>query len=78
MDLKTRLGITKVILRLLSRQPTSRVELTRHAIRHGGSYASFNAIFSFLRVEGYVEKCGSELRAPYRITEKGLKMLEAL
>jgi hypothetical protein len=40
--------------------------------------ASFNAIFCFLLAEGYVEKSGLELRAPYRITEKGSRMLEAL
>ena len=78
MDLKTRLRITKAVLRLLSRQPAPRVELTKQAIRQGGSYASFNAIFCFLLAEGYVEKSGPEHRAPYRITEKGLKMLEAL
>ena len=77
-ELKDRLNITKAILRSLSRQPTSRTELTKQAIRVGGSYASFNAIFCFLLAEGYIEKSGTELRAPYRITEKGSRMLEAL
>jgi predicted transcriptional regulator len=31
-----------------------------------------------LITEGYVEKSGVERRAPYRITEKGLKLLEGL
>ena len=77
-DLKDRLNITKAILRSLSRQPTSRVELSKQAIRAGGSYASFTAIFCFLQTEGYIEKSGVELRAPYRITEKGSRRLEAL
>ena len=77
-DLKERLTITKAILRFLSWQPASRSELTHFAIKHGGSYASFNAILCFMVSTGYVEKSGLEHRSPYRITEKGLKMLEAL
>ncbi len=77
-NLTDRLRITKAILRFLSWQPASRSELTHFAIKHGGSYASFNALLDFAVTSGYVEKSGPEHRAPYRITEKGLKMLEAL
>ena len=69
--------IARVVLRELSRQPLSRSELTRRTIQRGGSYASFNSIFSYLITEGYVEKSGAERRAPYRITERGMKLLEA-
>lgn len=76
-ELRERLRIARCVLRELSRQNLSRCELTRRAIQRGGSYASFNSIFAYLIAEGYVEKGGVELRAPYRITDRGLRLLEA-
>ena len=77
-ELRERLRIARVVLRELSRQNLSRSGLTRRAIQRGAGYASFNSIFSYLISEGYVEKSGIEQRAPYRITERGIKLLEAV
>ena len=78
-DLRERLRIARCVLRELSRQPlASRSELTRRTIQRGGTYHSFNGIFVFLVAEGYVEKSGVELQAPYRITDRGIRLLEAL
>ena len=78
-ELRARLRIAWCVLRELSRQPLlSRSELTRRAILRGGSYASFNSIFVFLVSEGYVEKNGAEMQAPYRITDRGKRLLEGL
>jgi DNA-binding PadR family transcriptional regulator len=77
-DLFERLRLARCVLRELSRQPLQRSELTRRAIQRGGSYASFNSILSYLVESGYVEKSGAEHRAPYRVTERGLKFLEVM
>ncbi len=64
-----------VILREVSREPMSRSTLREHVISKGVRYATFEAILDFLARDGNVEKSGPQHRAPYRITEKGLKFL---
>ncbi len=77
-ELVERLRIARVVLRELSRQPLKRSELTRRAIIRGSTYASFNFTFTYLVREGYVEKSGAEKQAPFRLTDRGLKFLEAM
>jgi hypothetical protein len=75
-DLKTRLGFARVVLRELSREPLSRTNLEKRSRSRGEmSYACFWGIFRFLVEDGDVEKCGSEHRAPFRLTERGKAFL---
>jgi predicted transcriptional regulator len=66
------------VLRILSRCPRSRRFLEVEFNRKFKSPAAFESTFLFLVREGGVVKSGAEHRAPYCITEKGRKMLEAL
>jgi predicted transcriptional regulator len=75
-DFKERLRFAQIILRKLNRMPTSRSNLERAT--YPSSRARFDNMFEFLSKEGYITKTGDEHRAPYSITEKGKKMLEAL
>ncbi len=50
----------------------------KRAVARGASYCSFNFVFAYLMSEGFVEKTGIELHAPFRITERGLRLLEAM
>lgn len=77
-NLEERLRYAKVVLREVSREPCSRTFLAKRFIQASGSPASFESIFSFLRVNGYVEKVSAAHRAPYRITERGRRFLEGL
>lgn len=67
-----------LILRVLSRSPRPRRFLELDFVRKFESPAAFESTFLFLVRDGRVEKGGSEHRAPYRITERGQKMLEGL
>ena len=75
-DFKERLQFAQTILMKLNRLPKSRSDLERAA--YPSSRARFDDMFEFLTNEGYIKKSGSKYRAPYCITEKGRKMLEAL
>jgi DNA-binding PadR family transcriptional regulator len=77
-SLLERLRFAGVVLRELSREPLSRTYLEKRATRRFGTHASFEGIFKFLVKSGFVQKSGSEHRAPYRITDKGRKLLEVL
>ncbi len=78
MRFHERLRVVRVVLRELSRQPQRRGELMKRAVTRGASYCSFNFVFAYLLSEGFVEKTGLELHAPFRITERGLRFLEAM
>jgi DNA-binding PadR family transcriptional regulator len=77
-SLLERLRFASVVLRELSRQPLSRTNIEKRATRRLGTHASFEGIFKFLVKSGFVQKSGSEHRAPYCITDKGRKLLEVL
>jgi hypothetical protein len=71
----------RVILDELSVGPVGRIELLRRFVKvskAAGSPGKFDAVFPFLVFSGYVVKSGVEKRAPYILTPKGRKMLEAL
>ncbi|MEM3626448.1 MAG: hypothetical protein QXZ25_00270 [Candidatus Bathyarchaeia archaeon] len=76
--LHERLNLAKNVLRELSRQPLCRTELEKRTVRKMGTHATFEGIFRYLVRNGYIQKSGQEHRAPYVITEKGLRLLEGL
>jgi DNA-binding PadR family transcriptional regulator len=76
--LKDRMNLAKTVLKELERQQLCRTELENRTVRKKGTHATFEGIFRFLVQNGYVEKSGQKHRAPYVLTEKGAKFLEAL
>jgi len=76
--LRRRLNLAKIVLHELDKAPTSRTQLEKRATRKYGTHASFESIFHFLKESGYLEKTAERHRAPYRITEKGKRLLEGL
>jgi len=76
--LNERLGLAKTVLKELSRQPLCRTELEKRTVRKFGTHATFEGIFRYLVQNGYMQKSEQKHRAPYVITEKGLKLLEGL
>ncbi|MEM3731718.1 MAG: hypothetical protein QW667_07310 [Candidatus Bathyarchaeia archaeon] len=77
-NLGKRLKLAKIVLSELNRQPLCRTELEKRTIKKFGTHAAFEGIFRFLIQNGYVQKSSPEHRAPYMLTEKGLKFLEGL
>ncbi|HVO37045.1 MAG TPA: hypothetical protein VMT01_02620 [Candidatus Acidoferrum sp.] len=73
-----RLQLARIVLHELHRQSLGRTELERRTVRKCGTHATFEGIFAYLVGNGYVQKSCQEHRAPYLITEKGLKLLEGL
>jgi predicted transcriptional regulator len=76
--LKDRMNLAKIVLKELEKQQLSRTELEKRTVKKAGTHATFEGIFRFLVQNGYMEKSRQEHRAPYVITEKGAKFLEAL
>jgi len=73
-----RLHLAKTVLNELSKQPLCRTELEKRTVKKLGTHATFEGIFRYLVQNGYVKKSEQKHRAPYVITEKGLKLLEGL
>lgn len=67
-----------LVLRELSRRPLSRIELQTRFMQKFDSPSAFEGTFLFLVRSGRVQKSGTEYRSPYKITERGQKLLEAL
>ncbi len=76
--LTERLNLAKTVLRELSRQPLCRTELEKRTVRKEGTHATFEGIFHYLLQSGYIVKSEQKHRAPYALTERGKKFLEAL
>jgi len=67
------------VLRLLSRGSMRYTALQTEFIKRvNRSPAVFNGVFYWLVRSGRVVKCDPEKMSPYRVTEKGKKLLEAL
>jgi predicted transcriptional regulator len=67
------------VLGLLSRDSLRYTALqTEFVKRLNGSPAVFNSVFYWLVKSGRIVKCGPEKLAPFRISDKGRKLLEAL
>lgn len=74
-----KLNLAKIVLQqLLRRGPLSRTEINKRCIMKCGTPSKCSSMFAYLVQNGYVEKTAQRHRAPYRITEKGRKFLEAL
>ncbi len=67
-----------LVLREVSRRPASRIAIQTRFVQKFGSPSAFEGTFMFLVRDGRVKKSGVEYRAPYEITERGQKLLEAL
>ncbi len=76
--LTERMHLAKTVLHELSRQPLCRTELEQRTVRKTGTHATFESIFRYLTQGGYVQKSAQKHRANYQITEKGVKLLEAI
>jgi DNA-binding PadR family transcriptional regulator len=76
--LDDRLHLAKTVLHELSRQHLCRTDLEKKTVKKIGTHATFEGIFRYLVQNGYVQKSEQKHRAPYVITEKGLKLLEGL
>jgi len=76
--LHERLHLAKNVLKELSRQPLCRTDLEKRTVKKLGTHATFEGIFRYLVQNGYIQKSEQKHRAPYVITEKGLKLLEGL
>jgi DNA-binding PadR family transcriptional regulator len=76
--LNERLRLAKTVLNTLTRHSLCRTELEKRTVRKLGTHATFEGMFRYLVQNGYVQKSEQKHRAPYLITEKGLKLLEGL
>jgi len=76
--LHERLRLAKTVLHELNRQSLCRTELEKRTVKKIGTHATFEGIFHYLVQNGYVRKNEQKHRAPYVITEKGVKLLEGL
>lgn len=76
--LTERMHLAKTVLRELSKQPLCRTDLEKRTVRKNGTHATFEGMFRFLVQNGYVQKSEQKHRAPYVLTEKGAKFLEAI
>jgi DNA-binding PadR family transcriptional regulator len=76
--LHERLHLAKTVLHELNRQSLCRTELEKRTVKKIGTHATFEGIFHYLVQNGYVRKNEQKHRAPYVITDKGIKLLEGL
>ena len=76
--LNERINLAKTVLKELSKEPLCRTELEKRTVRKSGTHATFEGIFSYLIESGYIVKSEQKHRAPYALTQKGAKFLEAL
>jgi len=76
--LTDRMNLAKTVLKELSKEPLCRTELEKQTVRKVGTHATFEGIFRYLLQDGYIVKSEQKHRAPYALTEKGAKFLEAL
>jgi predicted transcriptional regulator len=71
-----RLEIAEAILKELSKSSLRRSALERKVSKNRFvSYWCFRNVFSFLSLDGDIEKCSFEHRAAYRLTERGKQFL---
>ncbi len=55
-----------------------RRDLEKRTLIKCGTRATFDSILAFLKKRGYIVKASERHTAPYQITEKGKRFLEAL
>jgi predicted transcriptional regulator len=77
-NLKAQLELARVTLDELRVEPCSYSVLEKRVLIRNGTFATVPIILYFLRDSGYIIKESSEHRAPYKLSTKGEKLLEAL
>jgi DNA-binding PadR family transcriptional regulator len=76
--LNERMDLAKTVLKELTKEQLSRTELENRTVRKKGTHATFEGIFRYLIQAGYIEKMEQKHRSNYQVTEKGVKLLEAI
>ena len=76
--LNDRMDLAKTVLRELSKEHLCRTELENRTVRKKGTHATFEGIFRYLIQGGYIQKGEQKHRSKYVLTEKGVKLLEAI
>ncbi len=73
------LHLVRVVLaELVKAGSLRRRDLEKRTLIKCGTRATFDSILAFLKERGYIVKASARHTAPYQITEKGKKFLEAL
>ena len=72
------LHLARIVLAELLAGPLRRRDLEKRTLIKCGARATFDSIFTFLKAQGYIAKVSEVYTAPYQITEKGKRFLEAL
>ena len=73
------LHLARIVLAELVRAGSlRRRDLEKRTLIKCGTRATFDSILAFLKNQGYITKASAEHMAPYKITEKGRRFLEAL
>ncbi|MEM0314103.1 MAG: hypothetical protein QXQ41_06120 [Candidatus Bathyarchaeia archaeon] len=67
-----------VLAELVKAGSLRRRDLEKRTLIKCGTRATFDSILAFLKNQGYITKASAEQMAPYKITEKGKRFLEAL
>jgi predicted transcriptional regulator len=67
-----------VLAELLKTGSLRRRDLEKRTLIKCGTRATFDSILAFLKAQGYIAKASEAHIAPYQITEKGKRFLEAL
>jgi len=67
-----------VLAELVRAGSLRRRDLEKRTLMKCGTRATFDSILAFLKTQGYVAKASARHIAPYQITEKGRRFLEAL
>lgn len=76
--LHDRMDLAKTVLKELSKEHLTRTEVENRTVRKKGTHATFEGIFRYLIQDGYIEKTEQKHRSSYKVTEKGVKLLEAI
>ena len=73
------LHLARVVLaELVKAGSLRRRDLEKRTLIKCGTRATFDSILAFLKKRGYIVKASDRHTAPYQITEKGKRFLEAL
>jgi len=67
-----------VLAELLKAGSLRRRDLEKRTLIKCGTRATFDSILAFLKAQGYIAKASEAHIAPYQITDKGKRFLEAL
>lgn len=79
MSKKVDVRLARIVLAELAKAGSlRRTRIEKRTLMKCGTRATFDSIFAFLKQQGYIAKSGAKHTAPYQITEKGKKFLEAI